>query len=266
MIEAEIAALAAERENAYDQVQALSAQVHQLNLEIAELRRRGNARIEQVSFDHLGQRVAQILSTAEEEARSIRGNAVSDIDKQREEAERLLADAREQHAQAIRDFEAALAARRAEEERIAGERRTMISAEISAGQEYAARLRTEADTMKAKAHQDARRITEAAAAQAEQMRAETEAYVQHQRAQVDQESVTRRASLEAELKQLRGQADQLGTTAKARGEQEGRRILEEARQQAESALSVARTQGERIVAEARRQADLAQQQAADAAA
>src|SRR5262245_56657648 len=71
-IEAEIAALAAERENAYDQVQALSAQVHQLSLEMAELRRRSNTRIDEASFEHLGGRVGQILSLAEEEAKSIR--------------------------------------------------------------------------------------------------------------------------------------------------------------------------------------------------
>src|SRR5690348_15238304 len=116
MLEAENDTLAAERENAYDQVQAMAAQVQQLRLEIDEVRRRGNSRIDEVSFRHLGPRVEHILALAEEQADAIRKNAVNDIHAQREEAEKLLADARGQHAQAIRDFEAALAARRTEEE------------------------------------------------------------------------------------------------------------------------------------------------------
>src|SRR5581483_9783541 len=179
MLEAENEALAAERENAYDHTQAMAAQVQQLQLEIAELRRRGNTRIEEVSFRHLGPRVEHILTLAEEQAEAIRKNAVSDIHAQREEAERLLADARAQHAQAIRDFEAALAARRAEEERVSAEQRNRANAEIAAGQEYAARLRAEAEAVLASAQQEARRVAEANAAQVAQVRAESDAYVQH---------------------------------------------------------------------------------------
>src|SRR5262245_61232357 len=65
ILEAENEALAAERENAYDHAQAMAAQVQQLQLELVELRRRGNTRIEEVSFRHLGPRVEHILALAE---------------------------------------------------------------------------------------------------------------------------------------------------------------------------------------------------------
>ncbi|HKT03211.1 MAG TPA: Laminin subunit beta-1, partial [Rugosimonospora sp.] len=243
LLEAENEALAAERENAFDQTQAMAAQVHQLQLEIAEVRRRGNTRIEEVSFRHLGPRVEHILTLAEEQAEAIRHNAVNDIHAQREEAERLLADARGQHASAIRDFEAALAARRAEEERAGGERRNRANAEIVASQEYAARLRTEAEAIHAGTQQEARRLMEATAAQAQQLRTETDAYLQQQR-----------AAVEAELTRLRTEVERQAAAVQAQAEDTARRALEASRTEAEAVVNSARSQGERIVAEARRQA------------
>ncbi|HLU29099.1 MAG TPA: hypothetical protein VKZ65_11720, partial [Glycomyces sp.] len=84
-VEAEIAALAAEREQAYAQIQALAGQVEQLQLELTELRRRGPV-VEKAAFAHLGPMVGQILALAEEQAEAIKLAAVHEIDERRAEA------------------------------------------------------------------------------------------------------------------------------------------------------------------------------------
>ena len=119
-VEAEVAALAAEREQAYAQIQALAAQVEQLELELNDLRHRV-ASTGPTSFRHLGPRVEQILALAEDQAEAIKANAIQEIADQRGEADRILESARMQAAEALRDFELALAARRAEEHRIDAE-------------------------------------------------------------------------------------------------------------------------------------------------
>src|SRR3954463_842791 len=62
--ENEIAALAAEREQAYTQVQAMAAQIDRLQQEAARARRQSGLGTE-VSFRHLGPRVEHILALAE---------------------------------------------------------------------------------------------------------------------------------------------------------------------------------------------------------
>src|SRR2546423_444328 len=118
LLETDLTTVSAERDEAYAQLQALTAQVHQLQLEVVEARQRitGPTTITtNVSFRHLGDRVTQILTLAEEQAEAIRAEAYDSLASERGEAERLLEDARRQHDQAIRGFEAARAAPRAEE-------------------------------------------------------------------------------------------------------------------------------------------------------
>src|SRR5215469_10748734 len=159
-LETEVAALGAERDEAYAQLHALAAQVHQLQNELTEQRRRGAGRVpvDQVSFRHLGPRVEQMLAIAEDEAEAIKARALASIEQQRVEARRILHDAKNQHDQAVRDFEAALAVRRAEEERAAAGRRSELDAEIARGREYVAQQRSEADTSLANARQEAEGI------------------------------------------------------------------------------------------------------------
>src|SRR5436189_127560 len=83
-LEAEIAALTAEREEAYAQIQALATQVHHLQQEMTQLRHQ-TAADASVSFRHLGPRVEQILTLAEEQAEAIRASAVQEIAGQRAE-------------------------------------------------------------------------------------------------------------------------------------------------------------------------------------
>jgi cell division septum initiation protein DivIVA len=65
--DAEIATLAAEREQAFAQVQELAAQVAQQQAELEDLRRRPS-KVERASFQHLGPMVEQMLALAEQQA------------------------------------------------------------------------------------------------------------------------------------------------------------------------------------------------------
>src|SRR5947207_7925510 len=100
-IEAEVAALATEREEAYAQVQALALQVQRLQAELIDIRHRTGVSADAVSFRHLGPRVEQILALAEEQAEQIKAGALQDIADQRAEASRLLTGAHEQAAAAM---------------------------------------------------------------------------------------------------------------------------------------------------------------------
>src|SRR5688572_27448383 len=143
-VDTELSALSAERDAAIAQAQALAGQVQAIENELADLRRR-TAHNAAVSFRHLGPRVEQILSLAEEQADAIRAGATHDIEGRRIEAERILDDARERANQAVRDFELALAARRGEEDAAAAARRAELQEELRAGREEITRLRAESD-------------------------------------------------------------------------------------------------------------------------
>src|SRR3712207_2001113 len=82
--EGEIAALAADREQAYAQLQAMAGQLEQVQGELGQARRRVGVS-GQVSFRHLGPRVEQILTLAEEQAEAIRSGASNEVSKLRAE-------------------------------------------------------------------------------------------------------------------------------------------------------------------------------------
>src|SRR5262245_19442469 len=84
-VEAEVAALAGERDEAYRQAQALAGQVHDLQNQMAQLRHH-TAADASVSFRHLGPRVEQILALAEEQAEAIRAGAAGGVERERAEA------------------------------------------------------------------------------------------------------------------------------------------------------------------------------------
>src|SRR4051812_11172952 len=160
--EAEMAALATERDEAYAQIEDLAARIQDLQGEVFDLRRHTGTDAS-VSFRHLGPRVEQMLALAEEQAAAIRGEGAHEIAVLRADAERLLAESREYAQQATRDFEIALAARRQDEEQADAERRSSITAELDAAEAYAAKQRVDADAMLRTAGEEARRIGEEAA-------------------------------------------------------------------------------------------------------
>jgi len=160
--DAEIATLVAEREQAFAQLQELTAQVTQLQAELEELRRQP-AKLDRASFHHLGPMVEQILGLAEQQAEAITTGAAQKVAADRAEAQRVLAEAQEQAAKAMHDFEVALAARRAEEEKADEQRRAAMRAEMAKAQEELAKLRAEQEATKRRIEQETKRVAEATA-------------------------------------------------------------------------------------------------------
>ena len=191
--DAVIAALTAERDESLLQLQAYAVRLQQLQQEMHDLRRHTAANA-MVSFRHLGPRVEQILTLAEEQAEAIRAGAAHEIAAQRTEAERMLAEARAQAHQATSDFEIALAARRHEEEQASGQRRAALHTEIAQVQEYAAKLRADAEAALQAAREEAGRIVAAGAAQFQQARAQADATLHDLRSQLDREHAQRDGS------------------------------------------------------------------------
>src|SRR5262245_1656362 len=149
-VEAEIAALAAEREETYAQIGMLNQHVAQLQAEVANARRfaaPGDAN----SYRHLGPKVEQILALAEDQAADIRIRAESEFRDREEAIARARAEIDAEARDAARDLELALAARRAEDERAAARRREEVMAEVDAAKAYAEKVRTDIDAVYAAA-------------------------------------------------------------------------------------------------------------------
>ncbi|HZD98245.1 MAG TPA: hypothetical protein VE132_08805 [Micromonosporaceae bacterium] len=294
--EAEITALAAERDEALRQAQALANETEMLRAEAAETRGRSPV-TEATSFRHLGHRVEQILGLAEDQAAAIVRGAHQSVHDIRAEAERLLAEAQAERSNAMRDFEVALAARRGEEDEASTARRDALQAEIAAAEAYVAQRRKEIDTEAQAAHQQAaattadaaaagalvldeaqrkvQQVTTEAMAYAERLkteattyaqtaRSEAETYVQQQRQAVDQQVAERRAAAEAELAALRTETERYAITTRDQAEDAARKASDAVRAEAEAVLGAARAQAERIITEANRATAASQQQASAA--
>jgi chromosome segregation ATPase len=207
-VEAEVVTLATEREQAYAHVQALTGQLQQLRVEMANMRHRtGTAG--RLSFRHLGPRVEQILALAEEQAEAIR------------------AEAREQAATATRDFETALSARRVQEEQEDERRRAAARAEAAAAEqraqtaeEYARRVRAEAEEYAGRVRAEAEAAAKATAEQAQQefqrRQAQVEQDLRRQRSQAEQECEALVAAAKRNAERVRGDTERRLTAAQQR--------------------------------------------------
>ncbi|MDY7087793.1 MAG: Laminin subunit beta-1, partial [Actinomycetota bacterium] len=178
--ENEIAALAAEREQAYTQMQAMNAQIERLQQEIVQTRKQTGIGPE-ISFRHLGPRVEQILTLAEEQAEAIKASATDDIAARLAEAERVRAEAEAHAHNGIRDFEIALAARRAEEERADAAKRAASEKALAAARQSAEQMRTEAENVLTRARAEAQQHADQAAQAAQRTRAEADGYARSTR-------------------------------------------------------------------------------------
>jgi cell division septum initiation protein DivIVA len=294
--EAEITALAAERDEALRQAQALANETEMLRAEAAETRGRSPI-TEATSFRHLGHRVEQILGLAEDQAASIVRGAHQSVRDIRVEAERLLAEAQAERSNAVRDFEVALAARRGEEDESATARRDALQAEIAAAEAYVVQRRKEIDSEAQSAHQQttattaeaiaagalaldeaqrkaqqvmaqaiahAERVKTEATMYAQSARSEADTYMQQQRRAVDAEVAERRTAAEGEVGALRTETERYAVTTRGQAEDAARKASDAVRAESEAMLGAARAQAERIIAEANRAATATHQQAAAA--
>src|SRR6266542_5340301 len=170
--DSEIATLAAERERAVHHIQDLVARLQHLEAELTELRQRP-ARVDRASFRHLGPMVDQILALAEKQAEAITSTTAQRAANRQAEAEKVLVEAREQAARALRDLEVEVAARRADGEKAHEERRAAAQAELAEIRALADRSRAESEAARERAQQEANRISEQSTQQLEQARAES---------------------------------------------------------------------------------------------
>src|SRR4051812_32366798 len=80
--EHEISALTTEREQAYTQIHKLAGEVEVLQRDLAQVRKQAGV-VDRASFRHLGPRVEQILTMAEEQADDILAAANEEIEARR---------------------------------------------------------------------------------------------------------------------------------------------------------------------------------------
>jgi cell division septum initiation protein DivIVA len=263
-LESQLATLVAERQEVQAQVRTLTGQLTAVQMELIELRRQPGAG-DKATFRHLGPRVEHILAEAEAQAEQIRAQAIADIAADRARTAELVAQAREAKERGAQDLEVLLSQRRAEEAREAARRMEAATAEVTKAQEYAQRLRAEADAVLGAAVSEAQRVNDTALAEvehirleglrqiesrhakeeeeaaalsataelyAQQTRAAAEQHAQETRAAAEQHAAQTRAAAEQAATQLRVQAEQHATQVRAGAEQHAARLLAAARQEA----------------------------------
>src|SRR6266545_2904570 len=133
-----------------------------------EVRRRSVSG-DRASYRHLGARVEQILSLAEEEADFLKQRAANETTQQREAASKLLGETKLEADKARKDFETALAARRADEERADADRRAKVDAYVAEKTAEIQRLHRDAERAHEEAAQHGEKLRNEAQSQAEQL-------------------------------------------------------------------------------------------------
>src|SRR5688572_6479191 len=141
-VEAEVAALAAERDELAAQLAVMSQQVQLLQNEMAGARRMLTSPGDPVSYRHLGARAEQILALAEEQAAEIRDRVARELADREAAIARAKAELDAKAADAVNNFDSLLGARRAEAEREVAQRREELAAEVEAAKAYATRVRS----------------------------------------------------------------------------------------------------------------------------
>ncbi len=129
-VEAEVAALTAEREELYAQINVLNQHVQQMQQEVANARRLMTVPGEGLTYRHLGARAEQILALAEEQAAEIRDRVTRELAEKEAALARTRAELDARAKDAANNFEQLLASRRAEEEQAATNRREALAAEV----------------------------------------------------------------------------------------------------------------------------------------
>ncbi|WP_433613417.1 hypothetical protein ACQP2P_04095 [Dactylosporangium sp. CA-139114] len=122
----------------------------------------------------VGGRIQRIIELAEEEAGALRAQAEQDLDNARAAAEAMLADARKHAEDAMRDFQSALAQRRAEEARVEANRRAQWDARRQRQREAAENLLATTRSVGTDTVQVTRRLLDALIAEHTKLLAEVE--------------------------------------------------------------------------------------------
>jgi cell division septum initiation protein DivIVA len=237
--DSEIPRLVAESQRAFARIQDMAAQHQRLQVELNELRQRP-AQVDRASFRDLGPMVDQILALAEKQADAITSTTAERAAKRQAEAENVLVEAREKAAQTLREFEAEMSTRRAEEDKAHEERRTAAQAELAEIRKQADRLRAEGEAARDRADQEAKRLKEQSAQQVEHARAESVALVEAALAQAQREADAARTQAQQELAQRQAELEQ---------------EIDERRTEAGQKIVALHTEAQQHAADVRRRAD-----------
>jgi cell division septum initiation protein DivIVA len=248
--EAQLAAAMAERQELAAQVRGLTEQLQRAHTELVELRRRPMAN-DKLSFRHLGPRIEAILTEAEQQADAIRIAAQESLNKERDEMAAERSRLREEHAKALREFEGAREARRAEDEMEIARRLEAVRVEVSQAQAYARKLRTESEETMSSAQAEYKRLTETANGESEKVKRDANAQAQSVRAKAEQEAAAIAHSAEEYARQTREDAEEQAHQTRAAAEQHAHQTTAAA----EQAATQLRTQAEQHAAQVRASAE-----------
>lgn len=233
-------------DEARSQILHLQERADQLARERAAAAQQESAR--PASFEHLGERVGQILTLAEEEADSLRERARREVSEQRAQAE------------------ASVEAIRAEVDRYAAQKRSDAETEAARILEDARRaadeLRDAAERDAAARLQEAEAVFEKQRAQAASAAADFETTLARRREKAEEEFATRTREAQQRLGELeqhieRSRAE--SEAAQSEAAREARRVVEEAGRQAEVIVSEAKAVAERVRAHSERELAAAMQ-------
>lgn len=202
----------ADRDGVSARTQALQRRVDELQAEI-ESSRQELLESARPTYAGLGDRVAQLLRLAEEEAEQLRAEALRDVSHIRDNADELLAEAEQRAAMAERDFESALAARRQQAEQEDADKRNDLQRQLKAAEdrltgsemaasEVAAAAQAQAAQLRRDAEQHAAALVHAARHDAERIMVEARNEAEHILVTANTAAEQRRKDSDAEIAQL----------------------------------------------------------------
>jgi cell division septum initiation protein DivIVA len=265
LLEGQISALSAERQDNESQLRNLTAQLHQVQMELIELRRQPGA-ADKVTFRHLGPRAEQILALAEEQADAIREDARRAVQDERAEVQRLIAEAKQRGAAIIREADEELAHARTVQARELNLHKETVYAETSQTENRAEQLRHEAEQILQSAKQESARITQDAAIEAERLRTEGAVQAKSLRAKAEEEAASLGTAAEHYAQQTRTSAEQHAQQTRAAAEHSASEVVVQAERHATAIRSGAEQHVARLHSTAQDNATQIQKEAERAAA
>jgi cell division septum initiation protein DivIVA len=230
-MEAQLVALVAERQESQAQLRILGSQLHQVQAEVIELRRRPTSD-DSISYRHLGLRVEQMLALAEEQAHELTSKAIAETTAQREDAAAMLRDAHELRERSVAEFESVRSERRAEMERELAGRREAAEAEIARMKAEVRALQAEAASALEQAHQEAQRMAQASELDRERIINEAVSNAKSVHAKAEEDAAEIAAAAEDYARQTRSSSEEHARQNRNAAEEHARATMAAAEQTA----------------------------------
>lgn len=175
-LEQTLSAAQADRDAGRAHTAALQRQVEELQAAVNSSRQK-LLESTRPTYAGLGERVAQLLRLAEEEAERLRSDAVRDISHMRESADGLLSKAQEKAARAEREFESTLAERRKQADQQDADKRKSLESQLRAAADRITGSQAMAMKVTTDAKAEADRLVTESRGRAESLRKDAEKHV-----------------------------------------------------------------------------------------